>query len=58
MDATAHAPPPRPPIDHIDISNFKIQPSETANNIIMTLINIGATFDRHMSLDQHVTNIC
>ena len=41
---------PCPPIDHIDISNFKIQPSETANNI-------GATFDRHMSLDQHVTNI-
>ena len=23
---------PCPPIDHIDISNFKIQPSETANN--------------------------
>ena len=29
---------------HIDTSNFKIQPSETANNI-------GATFDRHLSLD-------
>jgi hypothetical protein len=41
-----------PPIDHIDnVSNFKIQPSDTASNI-------GVTFDRHMSLDQHVTNIC
>ena len=38
-------------IDHIDVSNFKIQPSDTASNI-------GVTFDRHMSLDQHVTNIC
>ena len=42
---------PCPLIDHIDVSNFKIQPSDTASNI-------GVTFDRHMSLDQHVTNIC
>ena len=42
---------PCPPIDHIDVSNFKIQPSETVSNI-------GLTFNRHMSLDQHVTNIC
>ena len=42
---------PCPPIDHIDVSKFKIQPSETVSNI-------GVTFDRHMSLDQHVTNIC
>ena len=42
---------PCPLIDHIDVSNFKIKPSDTASNI-------GVTFDRHMSLDQHVTNIC
>ena len=40
-----------PSIDHTDVSKFKIQPSETVSNI-------GVTFDRHMSLDQHVTNIC
>ena len=42
---------PCPLIDHIDVSHFKIQPSDTASNT-------GVTFDRHMSLDQHVTNIC
>ena len=42
---------PCPLIDHIDVSNFKIQPSDTASNI-------GVTFDRHMSLDQHVAIIC
>ena len=42
---------PCPPIDHIEVSNFKIRPSETVSNI-------GVTFDRHMSLDQHVTNVC
>ena len=42
---------PCPPIDHIEVSNFKIQPSETVSNI-------GVTFDKHMSLDQHVTNVC
>ena len=42
---------PCPPIDHIEVSNFKIQPSETVSNI-------GVTFDKHMSFDQHVTNVC
>ena len=42
---------PCPPIDHIEVSNFKIQPSETVSNI-------GVTFDKHMSLDQRVTNVC
>ena len=44
-----HRPCPR--IDHTDVSKLKIQPSETVSNI-------GVTFDRHMSLNQHVTSIC
>ena len=40
-----------PPIDHIDVSNFKVQTPEPVSNI-------GVTFDRHMFLDEHVTNIC
>jgi hypothetical protein len=35
-----------PPIHHIDVSNFKIQPFDTSSNI-------GVTIDRHMSLDQN-----
>ena len=42
---------PYPLIDHIDVSNSKIQPSDTASNI-------GVTFDRHVSLGGHATNIC
>ena len=42
-----HRPCPR--IDHTDVSKLKIQPSETVSNI-------GITFDRHMSLNQHACN--
>jgi hypothetical protein len=40
-----------PLIDFIQVASDHIKPSYSANNI-------GAIFDQHMSLDQHVANIC
>ena len=40
-----------PAVEYIEVSNSRIQPSTSARNI-------GVTFDQHMSMDKHVTNIC
>ena len=40
-----------PAVEYIEVSNSRIQPSTSARNI-------GVTFDHHMSMDKHVTNIC
>jgi hypothetical protein len=40
-----------PAVEYIEVSNSRIQPSTLARNI-------GVTFDQHMSMDKHVTNIC
>jgi hypothetical protein len=40
-----------PAVEYIEVSNSRIQPSTSARNI-------GVTFDQHMSIDKHVTNIC
>ena len=40
-----------PAVEYIEVSNSRIQPSTSARNI-------SVTFDQHMSMDKHVTNIC
>jgi hypothetical protein len=40
-----------PAVEYIQVSNSRIQPSTSARNI-------GVTFDQHMSMAKHITNIC
>ena len=40
-----------PIIENVGLTNLTIQPSTSA-------YNIGVTFDEHMSMTKHITNIC